>query len=431
MTDVAFVLVLATFVMTLVVLLLEKINEAAVTMFSMCLCGAVLVLTGTEVSPGHPMTFVDLVALIEWDTVLFLMSMMIVVALASSSGMFQYIALVLVQRTHGRPKNVYMAFLAFVFIISFFLDPLPTMLVMGPFTVEVCRALQIDFRPVLISEAVVSYFASFPSVVGSVPNLLIVFWAGIHAAEMFFMLLPLTVLLFLVTVPLLMRTVGKTLCDDRVHDDHLLMMISPTKMIRSRTEFYASAIGLGTMITGFVIAPTEVTFIALSVAAVMLAVAHDKATDLLKELSWITVFFLIGLFGIVNALGVAGVIAGVGGLISSIIGSNAFVGILIMIWIPGFALSAIDNIPVAAFLAPMAVDLGTVSRVVPVSLVIGANVGGYMIPFGDAPNMIVISLSESHGSHLTFREYTKATMPIATVHLIVSTLYCFGLALLF
>ncbi len=429
MTDIAFIVVLVVFIATLTVLLFEKINETAVTLFSMCLCGAVLVLTGTEIEPGRSISFVDLVLLIEWDTVLFIASMMIVVAMAASSGMFQYISLILAQRTGGDPKKVFIAFMSMVFVISFFLDPLPTMLVMGPFTVEVCKALRLDFRPVLISEAVISYFASFPSVVGSVPNLLIVFWADIPAGDLFLLLLPLTALLFVITVPLLMRTAAKNLCEDELHDDHILMMIRPTSMIRSRQDFYVSAVGMAILILGFIVAPHEVTFIALAVASVMLAFAHDKAKDMLKQLSWETVFFLIGLFGIVNALGVAGVIAAVGSLISSIIGTNAFVGIFIMIWIPGFALSAIDNIPVAAFLAPMALDLGTTSRVVPVSLIVGANVGGYMIPFGDAPNMIAISLSVSNGRPLNFRNYTKVTMPIATVHLIISTVYCFVLAL--
>lgn len=431
MTDIAFILVLAIFIATLIVLLLEKINETAVTLFALCLCGLVLIITGTEIESGQPIRFVDLVLLIEWDTVLFIASMMIVVAMAASSGMFQYISLLLVQRTKGDPKKVFLVFMSMVFVISFFLDPLPTMLVMAPFTVEVCKALSLDFRPVLISEAVVSYFASFPSVVGSVPNLLIVFWADIPVGDLFFMLLPLTGILFIITVPLMMRTTAKRLCADEPHDDYTLMMIKPTSMIRSRPEFYVSALGMAILILGFIMAPHEVTFIALSVASVMLAVAHDKAKDLLKQLSWETIFFLIGLFGIVNALDVVGVIPAVGSLLSSVIGTSAFIGILIMIWVPGFVLSSIDNIPVAAFLAPIALDLGTTSRIVPISLIIGANTGGYMIPFGDAPNMVVIALSKANGRPLNFREYTKATMPIATLHLIISTIYCFILAMLF
>ena len=77
-----------------------------------------------------------------------------------------------------------MTFMAFVFVISLFLDPLPTMLVMGVFTVEVCRVIDLDFGPVLISEVIVANFASIPSFVGSVPNLVIVAWGNINVSLM-------------------------------------------------------------------------------------------------------------------------------------------------------------------------------------------------------------------------------------------------------
>ncbi|MFX1370201.1 MAG: SLC13 family permease, partial [Promethearchaeota archaeon] len=149
----------------------------------------------------------------------------------------------------------------------------------------------------------------------------------------------------------------------------------------------------------------------------------------LRRLSWETIFFLIGLFGLVKALQIAGIIAAASEAMTSAIGNNPFIGILLMIWIPGFALSVIDNIPVAAFLAPMAVNLGAVSRVVPASLIVGANVGGYIIPFGDAPNMIVVSLCRENFSPLSFKEFTKITLQLGLLHLVVSTLYCFCLAL--
>jgi Na+/H+ antiporter NhaD/arsenite permease-like protein len=303
------------------------------------------------------------------------------------------------------------------------------MLVMGPFTVEVARALDMDIKALLISEVVVANFASFPSVVGSVPNLLIVFWAGISPGEMLFFLMPLSILLLLVTLPILHRLFGANLVDLEQYDPGPLMMIKPSTMIRSRFDFYMSSIGMGVLILGFVVIPQEVTFVSLLVASAMLAFSNERAKDFLRKLSWETIFFLIGLFGLVKALEAAGVIAAASQAVTSAIGSNPFIGIFLMIWIPGLVLSIIDNIPVAAFLSPMAVNLGAVSRVVPVSLIIGANVGGYMIPIGDAPNMIVISLCRENWKPLSFSEFTKITFQLGFIHLLISTAYCFVLAL--
>ena len=115
----------------------------------------------------------------------------------------------------------------------------------------------------------------------------------------------------------------------------------------------------------------------------------------------------------------------------AIIGQNVFLAIAIMIWVPGLALSLIDNIPVAALLAPLGLELGAINAVVPMSLVIGTNVGGYMIPFGDAPNMIIVKITEEEGRPISFLEFTKITLFLGVIHLIVSTAYCFLVALLF
>ncbi|NHJ13384.1 MAG: hypothetical protein EAX95_06885 [Candidatus Thorarchaeota archaeon] len=428
MADLLFFAVLALFAITLIVIMFEKVNETAATLFSMSIAGALLVLGGAQVE-GQAVSFGLFISLLEWDTILFITSMMIVVSIAASSGMFQYIALLLAVRTGGEPRRIFTSFLGFVFILSFFLDPLPTMMVMGPFTAEVCKALDMDVRALLVSEVIVANFASFPSVVGSVPNLLIVFWAGISPGEMFVMLLPLSVILLFVTFPSLDRMFGADLVDMENYDPGPLLMIKPSAMIRSRPDFYISAVGMALLILGFVIAPHEVTFISLAVASAMLAFSHERAKGLLRSLSWETIFFLIGLFGLVKALQIAGVIDAASQAMTAAIGTNPFIGILLMIWIPGFALSIIDNIPVAAFLAPMALDLGTVSRVVPVSLIIGANVGGYMIPFGDAPNMIVVSLCRENWKPLSFKEFTIITLQLGVIHLVISTIYCFILAL--
>ncbi|MHA1948831.1 MAG: SLC13 family permease [Candidatus Thorarchaeota archaeon] len=158
--DIAGGVIILILIGTLVVILSERIDETATALFGMSLAGLVL-----YVSYDFP--FREFVILMQWDTILFVTAMLIVVAIAASSGMFQYIALLLIRRTGGNPRSIFTTFMGFVFVISLFLDPLPTMLVMGAFTVEVCKTLDIDFRPILISEVIVANFASISSLVGS------------------------------------------------------------------------------------------------------------------------------------------------------------------------------------------------------------------------------------------------------------------------
>lgn len=417
----AALIILAIFVGTMLVVLSEKVNETATALFAMCLAAMVLLIT-------MGIKFADFVLLIEWDTILFIAAMMIVVSVAGSSGMFQYIALLLVRRTGNNPKKVFIVFMAFVAIISLFFDPLPTMLIMGSFTVEICRALEMDAKPFLISEVIVANVASFPSVVGSVPNLVISAWMNIDAGQLLIVIGPLSAILFAVTIPMLLRIYKDSFEDEKVLDSNILFMIQPSIMIRSRRDFYISVVALGILVGGFIAGPgmnISPSFVALMVASGTLVLSQVGVEDLLRKLSWDTVFFIIGLFGIVASMTASGLIAAIVDVTQSVIGGNVFAAILFMLWVPGLVLALVDNIPVAALLTPLAEGFVEISGVVSLSLIVGANVGGYIIPFGDAPNMIAIGLSAEAGDPISIIEFTKVCLIIGTIHLIIASLYCF------
>lgn len=424
--DLAGGVIVLILIVTLVVILSERVNETATALFGMSLAGMVLYL-------AYGFTFREFVILMNWDTILFVTAMLIVVAIAASSGMFQYIALVLIRRTGGNPRSIFITFMGFVFAISLFLDPLPTMLVMGAFTVEVCKTLEIDFRPILISEVIVANFASISSLVGSVPNLVIVVWAEINVGMMFLVLFPLSLILFAITVPLLLRHYGNRLESEEKADWNILYLIKPSVMIKSKHDFYLSIVAMSILVLGFTIGAlrVEASLIAMMVASGMLVFSHERAKDLIRHLSWDTIFFLVGLFGIVAALEQANVISEFVNGVTALIGNNAFLGISFLLWIPGLVLSVIDNIPIAALLAPLGQSLGSLNPVVPLALIVGTNIGGYMIPFGDAPNMIAVGLAADEGKPISFIEFTKIAFPLGILHLVVSTVYSFLAAFLF
>jgi Na+/H+ antiporter NhaD/arsenite permease-like protein len=423
--DLAGIIIVAILVVTLVVIISERVNETATVLFAMSIAGGILYL-------AYEYPFKDFVLNFQWDTILFVTAMLIVVAVAASSGMFQYISLVLIRRTRANARRIFWTFMGFVFLMSLFLDPLPTMMVMGPFTVEVCRALDLDFRPLLISEVVIANIASIPSFVGSVPNLVIAILTEINVGYMFVVLMPLSLMMFFASMFFLLRYYGDKLELEDKSEWNVLYMIRPGIMIKSRHDFYLSAIAMAILILGFTIGAlrVEASLIAMMVASAMLVFSHERAKDLLRTLSWDTVFFLVGLFGLVAALERAGVVTELVNGVTWLIGGNVFAAIGFMIWIPGLGLSMIDNIPVATLLAPVASALSAEYSIVPLTLIIGANIGGYIIPFGDAPNMIAVSLAADEGKPISFRDFTRVAFPLGFLHLVMGTAYSIAIALL-
>ncbi|MHA2360976.1 MAG: hypothetical protein ACXAB6_03510, partial [Candidatus Thorarchaeota archaeon] len=94
------VVVLIVFIATYAIISTEKVNRTGMALLGMGVIGFVfLVAWWMGIQPiqadadawDHD-PFLVLVNTIEWDTVLFVTAMMIIVAVAGGSGMFQYLA---------------------------------------------------------------------------------------------------------------------------------------------------------------------------------------------------------------------------------------------------------------------------------------------------------------------------------------------------
>ena len=191
--------ILVVFVGTYVLISTEKVNRTAMSLLGMALAGAILFL-GSQIgliSLPSGAEFATLINHVDWTTIIFIIAMSIIVSVAAASGLFQYIALRIAATSEGDHKKLFITFLVFVWGISLFFDTVSTMLIAAPLTIEICKALRIDFKPFLISEAIVCNFSSIPSIVGAVPNLVIAGVAKIDVGFLFIVFMPLSIILFL------------------------------------------------------------------------------------------------------------------------------------------------------------------------------------------------------------------------------------------
>jgi len=425
-------LILLVFIGTYIAISSEKVNRAAMSMTGMGIAGLVLWSYGTK--------FSDLALDIEWGTILFIVSMMAIVAVAGHSGMFQYIALTLAKPTGGNTSRLFTVFIVFVFVISLVFDTTSTMLIIGPLTIEVCKALEIDFKPFLISEAITSNFASIPSIVGAVPNLVIadqvlraqVF--GFDGAFLFIVMMPLSIILLIVTLFILQRVFQNQLSDSHEDIVEQVFVVSPQHMIRSRADFYLSLVAILFLALAFTIGQgsgLEPPLVAIIVAFTVLLVAREKVENILSEINWNTVFFLIGIFGLVAALDLVGFIADIGIAVGSIVGGDIGGAVSFLVWVPALLSAVIDNIPVSIVLAPIAAELASLSLVFPAILVFAVNVGGYLLPIGAPANILAMALSENEHDRIDFKAFARIASPLAILHLLIGTGWLFLMSTIF
>ena len=421
--------VLVIFIGAYLLISTEKVNRTAISLLGVALVGVILYIAYSLYIPGG-VEFVTLIEHIKWDTIVFIIAMSIIVSVAAASGIFQYIALRIAARSEGNPKQLFIIFLVFISGISLFFDTVSTMLIAAPLTIEICKALEIDFKPFLVSEAIVCNFSSIPSVVGAVPNLVIAGLTKLDVGFLFISFMPLSIILFLVSLPILLRWYESTfgVTDEQRADD--VFSIDPAAMIKDRWDFNISAGAIIFLVIGFAVGPAfglTPSMVALLIAGFLLLLAHERANEFLNRVGWPTVFFLVGLFGLVGALEITGLIVALGVAIASVITEGTIIATVFLVWIPAMLSAFLDNLPVSLVLAPIALQFGN-----PLALVFAVNIGGYIFtPLGSPANMVAIGLSEEQHNPIPFIEFVKIGTILGVIHLAIGSGYLVLLQVLF
>jgi len=423
--DIAGIPVIIVFIIVYAAITSEKVNRTAISLTGMAVVALILWALGTS-------NFRVLTERIEWSTVLFVTGQMIIVAVSRASGMYQYLALTLARPTGGNPRHLFIVFIVFVFFISLFFDTTSTMLIIGPLTIEVCKALELDFKPFLVSEAIVANYASIPSVVGDVPNLVIWGTTQIDPGLMFITLMPLSIIFLLISLPLMLRYLQRSLKERNAIREEEVFTISPRSLISSRVEFYMSVGAMIVIVLAFTVGNAvglEPSLVVITVAAVMLLATRHGVDRVLRQVGWGTIFFIIGLFGIVAALSLTGAIDDLSTWTNAVVGADKVTTTIFMVWIPGLLSSVIDNVPIAAVLAPLAADFANLSPVVTLALIFGVNIGGFILPIGSPANVIALALSETEKDPIGIVGFAKIATPMAILMMLIGTGWLWMLAL--
>ena len=152
------------------------------------------------------------------------------------------------------------------------------------------------------------------------------------------------------------------------------------------------------------------------------------------------IFFFIGMFMMIAALDVNGVIAHIGEGVLHIAGNNLFLVCIIVLWSSAIFSSVLDNIPFVIVMIPIvkhfidyfANSIGIVDPLLinvevaqPLwwALALGACLGGNGTIVGASANLVMTRISEKNGYKISFMRFFKYGSVFMIQSIIISTIY--------
>jgi Na+/H+ antiporter NhaD/arsenite permease-like protein len=407
----------------------EKVNRSIVALVGAGVMILIGVLDQDEAIKG-----------IDWNTIGLLTGMMILVSISRRSGMFQYLAIWSAKAAKARPAGILFILQITTAVLSAFLDNVTTVLLIVPVTLAICSTLKVPAYPYLFAEIFASNIGGTATLIGDPPNILIGSQVGLTFNDFVFHLTPVIIIVMVVQAAIIHFLWGRDLKASHDAEARVLAM-NAADSILDWTLLKQSLIILTLVMIVFVLArplhlePATIAMIGAALLMLLDNWAHhtEKAAHNIHQtfgdVEWITIFFFVGLFVVVHAVDVGGLLNLLANKLVAATGGNMVHAGCAILWSSAVLSAIVDNIPFVATMIPliknMAPAFGGADHIQPLwwCLSLGACLGGNGTLIGASANLTVAGIGDRNGVPFSFITYTLYAFPMMIVSVAICHLY--------
>ena len=367
---------------------------------------------------------------INWQTIIFIAGMMIMVEGMALSGFFSWLCLTIAKAVRYNTTKIFIMFMILAFVLSMFIDSITVILFLAAITITQSKLLQFDPIPVIIAEIFCSNLGGSSTMCGDPPNIII----GTALHYTFTDFLTNTGVIAIICLVLIIfffyMCFRKKLGTRNLSEEDIAKMPTPQSAITDKRAFIISTvIFLCAVILLVTHGQTGLTVSTIGIIAAVATciTAGKKSKAILRRVDYPTLVFFTGLFVVVGGLEETGILELIAIFIHTISGGNITFIVIIIIWISAVASAIIDNIPFSATMIPiiksLAVTSGADLSILAWTLALGTDIGGSATPIGASANVVGIAVASKNGHHISWKQYCKYSIPATLIVITVSMLY--------
>lgn len=363
---------------------------------------------------------------INWETIIFIMGMMIMVEGMANAGFFRWLCMAIAKLVHYQVIPIFITFMALSFVLAMFIDSITVILFLAAVTIELSQLLKFNPIPMILPEIFCANLGGCATMCGDPPNIIIGTSLGYSFGDFITNTGIVAVISLFAIIAYFYFTFRKELKTAAMGAGNMAYP-KPSAAITNKRAFIISCIIFLTTVSLLVThsqTGLTVSSIGVFVAVAMLLTAGKNAWKLLKNIDYKTILFFIGLFVVVSGLEQTGILKILAALIEKISGGNVLVIIAIILWISAIASAFIDNIPFAATMLPviqnLSVTQGIDLSILAWTLAIGTDIGGSATPIGASANVVGIATAAKEGHIIKWGRYCKAMVPATLLVLLIA-----------
>lgn len=387
------------FLITYLLIAVESNRGSYLDRTAASFCGAVAMVIAGALSLSSAYLAID------WNTILFLLGIMILVAHFRVSGFFEWIARRMALR--ARTPMQLLALLVFTtgILAAFFVND-TVCLIFTPIVLEVSSRLDLPAEPYIIALATSANIGSTMSVTGNPQNALI----GVSARFSFLgflahlapvALVGLAINFLLLAFVFRRKLAGKALAAPARRFEEANRMAAPINKPLLIKCAAASLLVVVLWILGF-----SFPLVAASAGALIFILGRVKSQTVHQNIDWTLLLFFASLFVVIQGLEVSGAVGYLVRIFQPFI-AGATVGRLFGLGGAMIVLSnLVSNVPAVLIFRSIIAALPQ-SHYAWLALAAASTLAGNCTPFSSVANLIVLQQANRGGAHVSFWDFTK------------------------
>ncbi len=342
---------------------------------------------------------------IEFDAIIFLISMQIIVAISEESKLFQWLALKVLHLVGGNHRLFFYLISMVSCLTASLISDITIAIIFVPLVIRATRILRIKTAPYIFAISFTVNIGSIYTPFSSAENILISSAEGFDLNTVWFLgnfSLFVFPVLFLTLFVLDLFFIRKIDPPEQIQKTILLEIMSPDIVIVNKKQFILNWIYFSLVIIGLIFIPQA--YLVSLVGVVLISIFNRKqfAENLKTAVDWKLISFLIATFLLIGTMQINGTFTLLNGVIERVIPADpilaAFVILLSISILSGF----LAQVPTALVVIAVLQQLysvgsgGEIPNIIKMAFILGINIGSNFLPQGAAVDLMALNLAKKY-----------------------------------
>lgn len=362
--------------------------------------------------------------IINWNVIMIYLGSMIIASLF----IYSKVPVKIAEKIVNSSRNTCIAMVAILFmtgIISIFVENVATVLVMAPIGLALCSKLKLNPTFFMMGLAVMSNLEGTATLVGDPPSMIFASYAE-YSFNDFFFYLGKPSIFFIIQTGMIVGCIFFYFFFARNRKNKI--QVENEKVV-SWVPFVCLLImifglagvsfvspRLGYLSGTFVMA---VGILSLIWFRIFQKKTNAETLNVVKELDWETIFFLLGIFVVIGAIKETGLLNDLANLLVNATGGSEAAGFAIILLISVIVSGFVDNVPYIIAMLPvagtMASQIGINPELYMFALLVGSCLGGNLTPFGASANIVAMGILKKENYPMKFSGWLKIGVPFTLI----------------